>query len=81
MAWSGLGSAFIPLLIILCAGAKPSQFISITMLLVGLSVAVVWRYAGLNSILYEGLPGITAGLGVWVVAWGISKTTRRTTTA
>jgi Na+/proline symporter len=76
MAWSGLGSAFIPLLIILCAGAKPSQFISITMLLVGLSVAVVWRYAGLNSIVYEGLPGIAAGLGVWGGAWVMAKTIR-----
>ncbi len=80
MAWSGLGSAFIPLLIILCAGAKPSQIISITMLLVGLGVAVVWRYAGLNSALYEGLPGIAAGLGVWAVAWAINQNTRRTRT-
>jgi SSS family transporter len=64
MAWSGLASAFAPLLIVLCLGRNPSQMQSILAVIVGLSVAIFWRYMGWNSAVYEGLPGIVAGLVV-----------------
>jgi len=64
MAWSGLASAFAPLLIFLCLGKKPSQMLSILAVVVGLSVAIFWRYTGWHSAVYEGLPGILAGLSV-----------------
>ncbi len=61
MAWSGLASAFAPLLILLCFGKRPSQAISITAMLAGFSVALAWRAFGLQGMVYEGLPGILAG--------------------
>ena len=64
MAWSGLASAFAPLLIFLCLGKKPSQMLSMLAVVVGLSVAIFWRYTGWHSAVYEGLPGILAGLSV-----------------
>lgn len=64
MAWSGLASAFAPLLIVLCLGAQPSQRLSILAMLCGLLTAVLWRYYGLHSAVYEGMPGILVGLAV-----------------
>ncbi len=64
MAWSGLASAFAPLLLFLCMGKRPSQLASVTAILVGFSVALVWRLFGLNAMVYEGLPGILAGVSV-----------------
>jgi len=62
MAWSALASAFAPLLITLCLGRKPTQATSIIAVLVGLGVALLWRYLGWQEMVYEGLPGIMAGL-------------------
>jgi sodium/proline symporter len=62
MAWSGLASAFAPLLIFLCLGKKPTQMVSIAAVLIGFSVALIWRYFGLQEMAYEGLPGIVAGI-------------------
>jgi len=62
MAWSGLASAFAPLLIALCLRRKPSQPLSITVVIIGLSVALIWRYLGWHEAVYEGLPGSASGL-------------------
>jgi SSS family transporter len=62
LAWSGLASAFAPLLITLCLGWKPSQTLSIVAVITGLAVAVIWRLMGWHSAVYEGLPGILAGI-------------------
>ncbi len=64
LAWSGLASAFAPLLIALCVGLRPSQKLSIFAMLTGLSVALVWRFFGLHNTVYEGMPGILAGLTI-----------------
>jgi len=61
-AWSGLASAFAPLLMVLCLGYKPSQKLSIIAMLAGLAVALGWRFAGWHNAVYEGLPGIVSGL-------------------
>jgi SSS family transporter len=62
MAWSGLASAFAPLLVFLCLGRRPSELLSIMAVIIGLLVAILWRYMGWHSAVYEGLPGILAGL-------------------
>ena len=62
MAWSGLASAFAPLLIALCLDWKPSQRLSLLAVVVGLSVALFWRWLGWEQHIYEGLPGIASGL-------------------
>ena len=63
-AWSGLASAFAPLLLALCLGMRPSQNLTIIAVLIGFSVAVIWRLLGLHENVYEGLPGICSGLAV-----------------
>lgn len=67
MAWSGLASAFAPLLIFLCLGRRPSEMVSIIAVIVGFVVALVWRQLGLNGMLYEGFPGMLAGFMVLFV--------------
>jgi len=62
MAWSGLASAFAPLLIVLALGGKPGNSASIIAIFTGLAVAMLWRYAGWQNAVYEGMPGILAGL-------------------
>jgi sodium/proline symporter len=62
MAWSGLASAFAPLLIVLCLGGKPSQKLSILAVFVGFFVALIWRYMGWHHAIYEGMAGILSGL-------------------
>ena len=70
MAWSGLASAFAPLLLALCIGWKPSENSSIVAVITGLSVALFWRWMGWHGAVYEGLPGIVAGLSVLVLKRG-----------
>lgn len=67
MAWSGLASAFAAVLLVLARGANPSQPVMIAMSLTGLLVAIGWRWAGLHTSIYEGLPGILAALAVYGV--------------
>jgi len=62
MAWSGLASAFAPLLLFLSMGKQPSQVASIIAIVTGFAVALVWRLLDLHAMVYEGLPGILAGL-------------------
>jgi len=62
LAWSGLASAFAPLLIMLCLGQRPGQWLSIVAVCSGLLVALLWRYLGWHGAVYEGLPGMLAGL-------------------
>nr|WP_255775275.1 sodium/proline symporter [Microbulbifer sediminum] len=66
MSWSALASAFAPLLIVLSLGGRPSQRVYIAMSVVGLATALLWRYGlGWHSHIYEGMPGILAGLAVY----------------
>jgi len=67
MAWSGLASAFAPLLIVLALGHKPSQRKSIVAMFLGLTCALIWRLLGWHNYVYEGLPGILAGLAVFLI--------------
>ncbi|SMF39223.1 sodium/proline symporter [Alteromonadaceae bacterium Bs31] len=69
LAWSGLASAFAPLLLVLCLGRKPSQTASIIGCLVGLSCALAWRFMGWHSFVYEGFPAIVLGfIFIWVLS-------------
>jgi len=62
MAWSGLASAFAPLLIVLALGGKPGARASVIAIFAGLITAMLWRYLGWHNAVYEGMPGILAGL-------------------
>jgi len=67
MAWSGLASAFAPLLLSRCFGWRQSNAVALAAILAGLSVAIGWRLLGLQSALYEGAPGMVAGLVILFV--------------
>jgi Na+/proline symporter len=68
LAWSGLASAFAPLLIVLCLGRKPGNATSLIGLFSGLATALVWRWLGWEQYIYEGLPGILVGLAFLLLA-------------
>jgi sodium/proline symporter len=71
MAWSGLASAFVPLLVVQILGGRPSQSTAIAMMIMGIGSALLWRYFGLNNMVYEGLPGICAGVLTYFLGAGL----------
>ena len=49
-------------------GGKPSERLTICMVITGIGVMLLWRYLGLNDAIYEVAPGILAGLiSYWVL--------------
>jgi SSS family transporter len=77
MSWSGLASAFAPLLLVQCFGVKPSQRTSIVAVILGFSTALLWRTEGLHEMVYEGLPGIIVGLLVFAVSYALVESRER----
>lgn len=67
MAWSGLASFFVPLLIVLIFGGRPGGVLTVAMAFTGLLTALLWRYADLHNMIYEGLPGMVAGVLCYLV--------------
>ena len=67
MAWSGLASAFAPLLLVLALGQRLEQRTAITMMFTGIATALCWRWVGWQGAVYEGLPGMLAGLSVFML--------------
>ncbi|WP_238985369.1 sodium:solute symporter family transporter [Nitrosococcus halophilus] len=67
LSWSFLASAFVPLLLIYIMGGKPTDWQALTILGVGVGVAMAWRWLDLHHALYEGMPGILAGLATFGV--------------
>ncbi len=65
MAWSGLASAFGPLLIVLSLGGKPGQKTTLLGVCAGLFTALLWRYSGWHAVIYEGMPGMMVGLTIF----------------
>lgn len=75
LAWSGLASAFAPLLIMLCLDKRPTERVSLFAIFIGFGIALLWRHFGLHVHFYEGFPGIMSGLIFLVIAEQIwSKT-------
>ncbi len=67
-AWSVLASAFAPLLLIYALNFRASEWQAITMMVVGVGVALLWRFElGWHSAVYEGFPGISAGVLTYFV--------------
>lgn len=62
LSWSGLASSFAPLLILYAAGKKPGQTTAVLMMFGGLGTALLWRFLGWHSAVYEGMPGIIIGI-------------------
>lgn len=67
-AWSALASTFAPLMFVYALGGRPGQALVLAMMTVGLCVAIGWRLMGWHEAVYEGMPGILAGLLVYALA-------------
>jgi SSS family transporter len=68
IAWGLLASAFVPLLAIYALGGRPSERLAIGMMGTGVAVFLLWREAGLSSLVYEIMPAMLAGMMLFVVA-------------
>jgi sodium/proline symporter len=68
MSWSVLAAAFAPLLILYVLGRKVSEPAAIATMLTGVGTAIGWRLLGWHEMVYEGMPGILAGLTVAAIA-------------
>ncbi len=69
MAWSGLAGIFAPLLILLALGREISQRQMMAVAVVGLSVALAWRFLEWHTIAYEGVASLAVALALgWVVS-------------
>ena len=73
LAWSALASAFAPLLIACCLGQTPSERTSLISVVTGLATALFCRFMGWEQFVYEGLPGIMAGLLVIAIGNGLVR--------
>jgi SSS family transporter len=67
-SWAVLGSAFGPLLTLGALNKVTSERTAIIMVLIGAIVAIIWKIFGLNSYVYEMLPGMLAGFTVYGVS-------------
>jgi SSS family solute:Na+ symporter/sodium/proline symporter len=70
LSWSTLASAFAPLLTLYALGRRIGEARAIVALVAGTGSALLWRMAGLHESVYEGMPGILAGL---IVAFALSE--------
>jgi len=71
ISWSVLASAFTPLLIIYSFNLFISEKLAILVVLIGVSSALLWRFAGFSDVLYEVGPGLILGLATYFT---LSKT-------
>ncbi|MEA5500885.1 sodium/proline symporter [Limnoraphis robusta Tam1] len=66
-AWSALASALGPLLVLRAWKCPVSPAVGVTMMLGGITVAAVWNAVlGLSNSIYEVLPGMAAGLLIYL---------------
>ncbi len=68
LAWSTLASAFAPLLIVYAFKRRIAEVAAIAVMILGVGVALYWRHLGLHEDVYEGAPGILAGLALALLA-------------
>lgn len=70
-AWSGLGAAFGPLLLLYSTGFRPAQGLAVAMMTAGAGGVFAWQAVpeSMQSTLYEVVPGTVAGAAVLAAAW------------
>ena len=68
VAWSGLGSAFAPLLTIYALNKRISERTALVMMIIGFLVSIIWRTLGYSDLIYEALPGILSGFIVYFIS-------------
>lgn len=58
VSWSVMAAVFAPLLILLVMHRQVTQRLALLIMTVGVAVTLLWRYANLHNMIYEGLPAI-----------------------
>jgi SSS family transporter len=68
IAWSALAGAFGPLMIVYALDQKPTEGLTLAMVLGGIAIVLAWRYLGWDqTIVYEVMPGMLGGLFLFVL--------------
>ena len=67
-AWGLLASAFVPLVLVQAGGRRPSETITVLMVIAGVTVFIAWQQLGLETVTYAAAPGIVTGLLVYVLS-------------
>lgn len=66
-SWAVMASAFAPLLLLYVCGYRPTQGLALAMAGTGILVSMLWRINGLNSAIFEAMPGILAAFVVFAI--------------
>ncbi len=70
LAWGGMASAVAPLVIVMLMGARPSQRLSVMMMVAGFGVTVAWRHGlGLHAQLMDLVPGMLTGFAIFTLSY------------
>lgn len=68
-AWSALASALGPLFMVRALQQPINRTVAVAMMIVGISTAIIWgTNPELKNLVYEVLPGMTAGILVYLIA-------------
>ena len=67
LAWSALACTIGPLVIVQALGYRPSQPLAFVMMSVGFITAITWRQLGLNTEIYEAMPGMIAPIALFFI--------------
>ncbi|MDA0617285.1 MAG: sodium/proline symporter [Proteobacteria bacterium] len=73
MTWSVLAAAFAPLLLIYVLGGKPTERVSIAIVVIGIACTLMHRALGYNVYIHAVVPGMVGGILVWAINWYINK--------
>lgn len=68
VAWSALGSAFGPILLLYALGKHIDEPTAVSMMVGGMAASLLWRYFGLSTQVMELAPGICAGVVIYAVS-------------
>lgn len=68
LAWSALAAAFGPLLLVYSLGQKVSEKTALWMLMAGLATVLAWKWARLDQIIVEIVPGAAVGLVIFMLS-------------
>ncbi len=67
-AWSALGAAFGPLLVLRVFAVRVGPRVALAMMATGVATVFAWSYAGLSDDVFELLPGMVAPLVVFALS-------------
>ncbi|MFT7227925.1 MAG: sodium/proline symporter [Methylophilaceae bacterium] len=74
VSWSVMAVVFAPLLILLVMHRQITQRLALLIMAVGVAVILLWRYANLHNMIYEGLPSIFIAVALGYLASQKQKT-------